>query len=114
MLLPGFPCLVYLSEDFENLVSHGHRGRIKCTKRPRYQHLEGKLCLNSQILWLSAHNTDKNQYDQIVVRLTRRAHNAELRPAGNVGSQGPISWTHKRNLILEHIQALFHRMLELH
>ena len=26
----------------------------------------------------------------------------------------PISWMHKRNLILERVQALFHRILELH
>ena len=26
----------------------------------------------------------------------------------------PISWMHKQNLFLEHVQALFHRILELH
>ena len=39
---------------------------------------------------------------QVVVRLTRRAHNTELRAAGYVGSQGPIPWMHGRNLIIEY------------
>ena len=43
------------------------------------------------------------QNNQIVVRLTRRAHNTELRVAGYVGSQGPISWMHDRNPFLEYV-----------
>ena len=40
--------------------------------------------------------------DQIIVRLTRRAHNNELRAAGYVGSQGRIPWMHGRELILDY------------
>ncbi len=39
---------------------------------------------------------------QVVVRLTRRAHNNELRAAGYVGPQGRIPWIHGRQLILEY------------
>lgn len=67
---------------------------------PRYQTAKSRTIFNN---FVNAPATITTQYDQIVVRLTRRAHNTELRAAGYVGSQGPISWMQNRNLIIDYV-----------
>lgn len=66
---------------------------------PRYQTAKSRTLFKK---FVQAPATVITQNDQIVVRLTRRAHNTELRAAGYIGSQGKISWMHDRNLILEY------------
>lgn len=66
----------------------------------RYQTCKCQTIFNK---FIHAPATVISEKDQIIVRLTRRAHNTELRAAGYVGDQGPISWMHDRNLILEYI-----------
>ncbi len=67
---------------------------------PRYQTAKSRTIFNK---FVNAPATIISQNDQIVVRLTRRAHNTELRAAGYVGAQGPISWMQDRNLIIEYV-----------
>ena len=67
---------------------------------PRYQTTKSRTILNK---FVSVPATIITQYDQIVIRLTRRAHNTELRAAGYVGSRGPISWMHDRYLIIDYV-----------
>jgi len=67
---------------------------------PRYQMAKSRTIFNK---FVNAPATIITQNDQIVVRLTRRAHNTELRAAGYLGSQGPISWMQNRNLIIEYV-----------
>ena len=66
----------------------------------RYETAKSRTIFNK---FVHAPATIISQNDQIVVRFTRRAHNTELRAAGYVGSQGPISWMHDRKLILEYV-----------
>ncbi len=67
---------------------------------PRYQTAKSRTIFNK---FVNAPATIITQNNQIVVRLTRRAHNTELRAAGYVGAQGPISWMQDRNLIIEYV-----------
>ncbi len=53
--------------------------------------------------FIDAPATIITEKDHIIVRLTRRSNNTILRAAGYVGDQGPISWMHDRNLILEYV-----------
>ena len=66
----------------------------------RYQTAKSRTIFNK---FVNAPATIISQNDQIIVRLTRRAHNTELRAAGYVGSQGPISWMQDRNLIIDYV-----------
>ena len=66
---------------------------------PRYQVAKNRTLFKKFVNVPAMISTYENQ---IVVRLTRRAHNSELRAAGYVGSQGPISWMHGRNLVIEY------------
>ena len=67
---------------------------------PRYQTCKCQTLFKK---FVQAPATVISEKDQITVRLTRRAHNTELRAAGYVGPQGPISWLQDRNLILEYV-----------
>ena len=64
----------------------------------RYQTAKSRTIFNK---FVNAPATIISQEKQVIVRLTRRAHNTELRAAGYVGDQGPISWMHDRNLVIE-------------
>ena len=65
----------------------------------RYQTAKCRTLFNN---FVSAPAIVTTQNDQIIVRLTRRAHNNELRAAGYVGPQGEIPWMHNRQLVIEY------------
>ena len=60
---------------------------------PRYHTAKSRMLFNN---FVNAPATVITRKDHIVIRLTRRAHNNELRVAGYVGPQGRIPWMHQR------------------
>ena len=66
---------------------------------PRYHTAKSRTLFNN---FVNAPATVITRKDHIVIRLTRRAHNNELRAAGYVGPQGRIPWMHQRQLVIEY------------
>ena len=60
---------------------------------PRYHTAKSRTLFSN---FVNAPATVITRKDHIVIRLTRRAHNNELRAAGYVGPQGRIPWMHQR------------------
>ena len=66
---------------------------------PRYQIAKSRTLFSN---FVDAPARISTSEKQVIVRLTRRAHNNELRAAGYEGAQGPIPWMHGRNLVIEY------------